>query len=55
MIIQRVIRKIMLVCSFRVGVNVIGIPEHIDHFLPMKKKEKNISSRYSYREKQKVN
>lgn len=48
MLNKRKIKKVLLICSFRIGVNVIGIPEIYNHLKTEYIKERNVLQRYSY-------
>jgi len=46
--IKRFFSKIVVMATFNIGVNVIGIPESITHKLNVLIKERNVRQRYSY-------
>lgn len=46
--IKRTVKNIIVLCSFNIGVNVIGIPDIFTHSYVKIKKELNIRQRYTY-------
>lgn len=49
--VKRFITKISALVTFRIGVNVIGIPETKTHEVKSCVKERNVRQRYSYSNK----